>query len=326
MVSRCGCEGDERVWVRTCEQQQHRKCKQGVRGRRVRGTEDEENVDVVGDADNDKPARSDRTRGKTRRRDRERDREHDGKRERLQEANCPPKMRKRWKASGGEGEVHAAPPSRAQQGSEMVTRNVMHAPPRTDKGKGKARAVDEAMDVDTPGDRLPLPPPRVPPPPLFRSPFAAAVGALRGPIAERQLRAPQPDVPASQRRGACVPRFSLGAGAEMRRTCRREGRKRRTACLRARPCLPLRMSALLRQTHVHHHPQLWIRPRACVSSNPSRSYLSKTRTSQLPWMYIRHTRRITIPTSFSSMSALRSRTARRPRARVPRQSRTRRSR
>ncbi|KAJ6563797.1 hypothetical protein B0H19DRAFT_1139812 [Mycena capillaripes] len=114
----------------------------------------------------------------------------------------------RWKAGRDGAEVHAAPPSRAEQGSEMVARNIVHAPPRTDKGKGKARAVDEAMEVDidgidTPGQRSASSPPapRAPTPSFPPAARAGAVGALRGPIAERQLRTPQPHVPVSGHRG-----------------------------------------------------------------------------------------------------------------------------
>ncbi|KAF8146117.1 hypothetical protein K438DRAFT_1870402 [Mycena galopus ATCC 62051] len=88
-------------------------------------TEEGEDVDVLGDVDNDKPPRSD---CETRRRDRERDRVRDGKCERLQEAICPPKMRRRWKA--GAAEVHAVPLSRAAGDRDGYLR--CHTCPSTD--------------------------------------------------------------------------------------------------------------------------------------------------------------------------------------------------
>ncbi|KAJ7848702.1 hypothetical protein B0H14DRAFT_2582840 [Mycena olivaceomarginata] len=52
------------------------------------------------------------------------------RREPVPESICPPKMRKRWKAGGG------------------LVAHQTHAPPRVDKGQGKARAQEEPMDVD----------------------------------------------------------------------------------------------------------------------------------------------------------------------------------
>jgi hypothetical protein len=57
-------------------------------------------------------------------------RERDSKRERVQEATCPPKMRKR----------------RKDIGSDVVDAQT-HFPPRVDQGKGKARVHDESMAV-----------------------------------------------------------------------------------------------------------------------------------------------------------------------------------
>ncbi|KAJ7802703.1 hypothetical protein B0H14DRAFT_3488207 [Mycena olivaceomarginata] len=115
-------------------------------GRDARDAEEEEDVDVVGDADGD-----------TMRRKRDRIGRHERDREvqqtqSVEESVCPPKMRKRWKDASGA----AVPVSRAQA----------PPPPRVDKGKGKVVLRDSAMDVDA-GEPPPLPPrlPPVPPPP-----------------------------------------------------------------------------------------------------------------------------------------------------------------
>ncbi|KAJ6528876.1 hypothetical protein B0H19DRAFT_1385060 [Mycena capillaripes] len=98
-------------------------------------------------------------------------------------------MRKRWKSGRDGAEVHAAPPSRAQQAS-----------PPTGKGKGKARAVDEAIEVNIDGIETPGANPS-----FLLAARAAAADALYGPIAERQLRPPQPHVPVSGRGPSYAP-------------------------------------------------------------------------------------------------------------------------
>ncbi|KAJ7131631.1 hypothetical protein C8R43DRAFT_1024184 [Mycena crocata] len=86
------------------------------------------------------------------RRSQTRRREREPERERAQEDACPPKMRKRWNA----GLVSGGPKDRKSTRSESTREQGMprkHVPTTStrhpkDKGKEKARAVHEAMDVD----------------------------------------------------------------------------------------------------------------------------------------------------------------------------------
>ncbi|KAJ7294088.1 hypothetical protein C8J57DRAFT_1270765 [Mycena rebaudengoi] len=143
---------------------------------------------------------------------------------------------------------------------------------------------------------------------------------------------PQPHVPASRRRGPVsllvFPGCGYGRGRPRAWRCAGPAGAKagggEHAWARGYVCRCEFRRFFVRHTHTTSNSSGSLLP-ACVSSGPSKSYLPKTHTSILLQMYIHHTMTISTTTPFS-MSAPRSRTALRPRARVPRQSRTRRSR
>ncbi|KAJ6574099.1 hypothetical protein B0H19DRAFT_600118 [Mycena capillaripes] len=223
--------------------------------------------------------------------------------------------------------------SRSRVARGLRATSCMPLPGRT-RGRGKCVRWTMQVDIDgidTPGDRVTLPPLRVPPHPLFRPPLWPPLSAFSaGPSSSASF----PPLPPSRLHirapGARVPlgflwlrvRTWTSSHMGMRRTCRRErGMRRAEWSLHLR----LRMPALLDQTHAHHRPLLSIHPRASASSSPSRLCLPKTRKSIFLRMYSRHIMTIRTTTPFS-MSALGSRTALRPRAPFPCHSRTRTSR
>ncbi|KAJ7266019.1 hypothetical protein C8J57DRAFT_1718089 [Mycena rebaudengoi] len=204
------------------------------------------------------------------------------------------------------------PPLRAQQRGEIVTRHVVHAPPRTDKGEWKARAVDEAMDVDIDG-RYARRSASFPPAPgasaatFLLAARAAAVDALRGPIAERQLRASQPDVPASRRWGpASLSGFSAAA-ADVGVLAHGDPPDLQARSREEEERMPAREAMSAAADFGPFSSDARTPPPVALDPPPVR-FIEPVEVVPLEYA----DRRITITTLFSSISALRSRTAREP--------------
>ncbi|KAJ7261605.1 hypothetical protein C8J57DRAFT_1719761 [Mycena rebaudengoi] len=205
------------------------------------------------------------------------------------------------------------PPLRAQQRGEIVTRHVVHAPPRTDKGEWKARAVDEAMDVDIDG-RYARRSASFPPAPgasaatFLLAARAAAVDALRGPIAERQLRASQPDVPASRRWGpASLSGFSAAA-ADVGVLAHGDPPDLQARSREEEERMPAREAMSAAADFGPFSSDARTPPPVALDPSPPVRFIEPVEVVPLEYA----DRRITITTLFSSISALRSRTAREP--------------